>query len=202
MRDQASCIYSLLFCSDCINLAGDDLCSSLKDTCSNDYVNMINNCRKTCTSCDVLPGMSHICLRHVLAWHMSGCNIDPLHTIIIYSSWFQPRAALSLADIIYIYNTCNGSAISESIGSPLLPGSVNDLTLGLIIILSSPFSADGRLAAFSAFFVSLDPVYLQIWRLSSTATSYDLVYIQRVVPYSVNVAQMVGAFNVWVDFWS
>ena len=78
----------------------------------------------------------------------------------------------------------------------MVPGSGNnvtsDMTSWSVVVLPDVFQRPGKLLYFSAFFVNTNPVYVQIWRATSTSDQLTLVYNQKVFPQTVNQVETVS----------
>jgi hypothetical protein len=86
------------------------------------------------------------------------------------------------------YKMCTSCFSPYRIGNDAVAGESLAVTSSYTVVLPYEFTATGRLTQFSAFFATVNPVRLQVFRPNGS-NSYSPIYDQLVVPQAAYQAQ-------------
>ena len=87
-----------------------------------------------------------------------------------------------------------GQAVAEE--GDVMSEALHQLTAGSTVIMPNTFPQSGAVTQFTAYFTTLVPVFLQIWRQNiTTNTTFSVVYSQKVYPRSTAGPQTVLVFQ-------
>lgn len=142
---------------------------------------MIPNCQAACTRCRATPVQN--CLNEGAndtqcdEWADQGfCQTNP--------TWMLPNCRKSCTWCDYF------SSSLLQVGVSAVPGEASNFTRARSVILPDAVPVTARLTHFSAFFATRDPVWLQVWALTTSGTWFT-VYSTRVVPAAAMSAQTI-----------
>lgn len=179
-----NCYKSCLQCDSapvCANVQDNAWCEhwAAIGECTANYEFMIANCRLSCTRCEALNGPVPKCLNAYLndteceRWASEGeCARQPQYMMT------------------NCYKACTNCYMPYRRGSPAIPGTTLSATSSYSVILPHSFTNSSVITQFTAYFASVDPVHLQIWRPNGTDV-FNLVFDHLVVPKEAHKTQII-----------
>jgi hypothetical protein len=88
------------------------------------------------------------------------------------------------------YKACTSCYKPNRIGSSVFPGQILEENAAYSVILPYAFTDTSVIRQFSAYFASLEPVYLQVWRPNGTNV-FNLVFNEIAYPTAANQSQAI-----------